>query len=134
LKAEKSTATMNLTKQEKDKIIELINAEKPLPAVYKGKERKEDIIAQTPAAPFQLIRTFNNNNPFKDGWRKMLIFGDNLLALKTLYDDQRGQNIYKTKNHIKFMPRGKHMPSPGSSPGLSSALQGNLSDFLCLWF
>jgi hypothetical protein len=71
-----------LTKQEKEKIIELINAGKPLPAVYKsklfqkddtefieatkdyklvykGKARKEDIIAQTPAAPFQLIRTFN---------------------------------------------------------------------------
>lgn len=115
-----------LTKQEKDKIIELINAGKPLPAayksklfqkddtefieatkdyklVYKGKARKEDIIAQTPAAPFQLIRTFNSDNPFNDDWQNMLIFGDNLLALKTLYDDQRGQNIYKTKNRIKLI-------------------------------
>lgn len=117
---------MSLTRQEKDKIIELINAGKPLPAVYKsklfqkddtefieatkdyrlvykGKARKEDIIAQTPAAPFQLIRTFNSDNPFNDNWRNMLIFGDNLLALKTLYDDQRGQNIYKTKNRIKLI-------------------------------
>lgn len=117
---------MSLTRQEKEKIIELINAGKPLPAayksklfqkddtefieatkdyrlVYKGKARKEDIIAQTPTAPFQLIRTFNSDNLFKDAWRNMLIFGDNLLALKTLYDDQRGQNIYKTKNRIKLI-------------------------------
>jgi len=117
---------VNLTEQEKKKIIELIEAGKTLPAVYKsklfnhddtefievtkdyrlgykGKARKEDIIAQTPAAPFQLIRSFNTDNPFSDGWRNMLIFGDNLLALKTLYEDQRGENKYKTKNRIKLI-------------------------------
>lgn len=117
---------MRLTEQEKQKIIELIQAGKPLPViykaklfdsgetefieatkdyklVYKGKARKEDIIAQTPAAPFQLIRTFNNDNPFKDDWRNMLIFGDNLMALKTIYEDQRGKNVYKTKNRIKLI-------------------------------
>lgn len=105
-----------LNKQEKKKIIELIQAGKPLPAVYKsklfqkddsefieatkdyklvykGRVRKEDIIAQTPVAPFQLIRIFNCDNPFNDGWWNMLIFGDKLLALKTLYDDQKGSNI-----------------------------------------
>jgi site-specific DNA-methyltransferase (adenine-specific)/adenine-specific DNA-methyltransferase len=117
---------MKLTEQDKKKIIELIQAGKPLPViykaklfdsgetefieatkdyklVYKGKARKEDIIAQTPAAPFQLIRTFNNDNPFSDEWRNMLIFGDNLMALKTIYEDQRGPNIYKTKNRIKLI-------------------------------
>lgn len=117
---------MNLTEQEKKKIIELIEAGKTLPAVYKsklfdrddtefieatkdyrlvykGKARKEDIIAQTPAAPLQLIRSFNTDNPFEDDWRNMLIFGDNLLALKTLYEDQRGENRYKTKNKIKLI-------------------------------
>lgn len=117
---------MKLTEQEKEKIIELIQAGKPLPAiyknklfdsgetefieatkdykvVYKGKGRKEDIIAQTPAAPYQLIRTFNSDNPFEDDWRNMLIFGDNLMALKTIYEDQRGPNIYKTKNRIKLI-------------------------------
>jgi DNA modification methylase len=117
---------VKLTEQEKEKIIELIQAGKQLPSiyksklfnsgetefieatkdyklVYKGKERKEDIIAQTPVAPFQMIRTFNGDNRFEDGWRNMLIFGDNLMALKTIYEDQRGPNIYKTKNRIKLI-------------------------------
>jgi site-specific DNA-methyltransferase (adenine-specific)/adenine-specific DNA-methyltransferase len=33
----------------------------------------------------------------------MLIFGDNLLALKAIYEDQQGKNIYKTKNKIKLI-------------------------------
>lgn len=117
---------MRLTDREKQKIIELIQAGKPLPViykaklfdsgetefieatkdyklVYKGKARKEEIIAQTAAAPFQLIRSFNSDNPFKDDWRNMLIFGDNLMALKTIYEDQRGKNVYKTKNRIKLI-------------------------------
>ena len=117
---------MKLTEQEKRKIIELIEEGKTLPAVYKsklfdrddtefieatkdyrlvykGKARKEDIIAQIPAAPFQKIRSFNSDNPFADEWRNMLIFGDNLLALKTLYEDQQGENRYKTKNKIKLI-------------------------------
>jgi site-specific DNA-methyltransferase (adenine-specific)/adenine-specific DNA-methyltransferase len=117
---------VKLTDQEKKKIIELIESGKKLPAVYKsklfdsddtefieatkdyrlvykGKARREEIIAQTPAAPFQMIRSFNTDNPFDEDWRNMLIFGDNLLALKTLYDDQRGENKYKTKNKIKLI-------------------------------
>ncbi len=117
---------MKLTEQEKKRIIELIEAGKTLPAVYKsklfgqddtefieatrdyrlvykGKARKEDIIARTPAAPFQKIRSFISDNTFEDGWQNMLIFGDNLLALKTLYEDQRGKNKYKTKNRIKLI-------------------------------
>ncbi len=117
---------MKLTEHEKKKIIELIEAGKTLPAVYrpklfdrddtefieatkdyrlvyKGKARKEDIIAQTPAAPLQLVRSFNTDHRFEDDWRNMLIFGDNLLALKTLYEDQRGENKYRTKNKIKLI-------------------------------
>ena len=117
---------MKLTGYDKQKIIEMIQAGKALPAVYKsklfdsedsefieatkdyklaykGKARKEDIIAGTPVAPFQKIRSFNSENPFDDDWQNMLIFGDNLLALKTLYDDQRGENKYKTKNRIKLI-------------------------------
>lgn len=117
---------MKLTDSEKQKIIEMIQAGKALPAVYKsklfdsedsefieatkdyklvykGKARKEDIIAGTPVAPFQKVRSFNSDNPFDEDWQNMLIFGDNLLALKTLYDDQRGENKYKTKNRIKLI-------------------------------
>lgn len=71
--------------------------------VYQGKKRKEDVIAETPAAPLQEIRSFNTDNAWPDGWQNMLVFGDNLMALKSIYEDQRGPNIYGTKNRIKLV-------------------------------
>ena len=52
--------------------------------VYEGKEREEDIIADTMAVPLQPIKTFGENG--KD-WTNKLIFGDNLQAMKALLDD-----------------------------------------------
>lgn len=49
------------------------------------------------------MRSFNSDNPFEDDWRNLLIFGDNLLALKAIYNDQRGANRYGTKNKIKLI-------------------------------
>ncbi len=49
--------------------------------VYHGKDREEDIIADTLAVPLQPVRTFGKNG---DGWNNMLIFGDNLQAMKSL--------------------------------------------------
>jgi len=49
--------------------------------VYYGKEREEDILASTLAVPLQKVRTFGKNG---NGWHNMLIFGDNLQAMKTL--------------------------------------------------
>ena len=83
--------------------VEYVEATKDYKLVYKGKARKEDIIANTPAAPLQKIRSFNSDNAFGDDWSNMLIFGDNLLALKAIYEDQQGPNIYKTKNKIKLI-------------------------------
>jgi len=117
---------LKLTEQDKQKLIELIQQGKTIPSyykaklfdsgdsefvevtkdyklIYKGKESKEKIIANTLAAPFQKVRSFNSDNKFDDGWQNMLIFGDNLLALKTIYEDQRGENKYKTKNKIKLI-------------------------------
>ena len=61
--------------------------------VYHGKEREEDIIADTMAVPLQPASTFGNGGtlPFgedgKDGdWHNKLIFGDNLQALKSLLE------------------------------------------------
>lgn len=82
---------------------EYVESTKDYKLVYKGKARKEDIIANTPAAPLQKIRSFNSDNQFEDDWSNMLIFGDNLLALKTIYEDQQGPNHYKTKNKIKLI-------------------------------
>jgi len=56
---------------------------------YAGKAREEDIIADTLAAPLQEVRTFNSDNKFDDGWTNKLIFGDNLMALKNLYEDPK---------------------------------------------
>ena len=71
--------------------------------VYAGKKRREEVIAETPEAPFQVIRSFNHDNAFPDGWRNLLVFGDNLLALKEIYADQQGPNRYGTKNRIKLI-------------------------------
>lgn len=116
----------HLTETEKKHLITLIENGKSLPSIYKGKlfapedgafiqttkeyrlvyegkARREDVIAGTLAAPFQLIRQFNEDNPSSDGWRNMLIYGDNLLALKELYADQHGPNRYGTRNRIKLI-------------------------------
>ncbi len=54
--------------------------------VYHGKEREEDIIANTLAVPLQTVRTFNKNGV---EWHNKLIFGDNLQAMKTLLEMKR---------------------------------------------
>lgn len=51
--------------------------------VYYGKEREEDVLANTLALPLQPVRTFGKNG---DGWHNMLIFGDNLQAMKSLLE------------------------------------------------
>jgi DNA modification methylase len=83
--------------------VEYVEATKDYKLVYQGKARKEDIIANTPAAPLQKICSFNSDNPFEDNWHNMLIFGDNLFALKAIYEDQQGKNVYRTKNKIKLV-------------------------------
>lgn len=115
-----------LSEQEKRMLMELIQQGKTLPSqyksklfaladtefievtkdyrlIYQGKTRKEDIIANTPVAPFQEVRSFNSDNRLDDGWRNMLLYGDNLMALKEIYDDQRGANKYGTRGKIKLI-------------------------------
>ena len=117
---------MAISDHDKQKIIELIQEGKSLPEIYKsrlfpaddreyieltkvyqlvyqGKKRKEDVIAETLEAPLQEVRSFNTDNACPDGWQNMLIFGDNLMALKALYEDQRGPNKYGTRNKIKLI-------------------------------
>lgn len=116
-----------LTDAEKKKLCALIEKGEPLPTAYKGKlfgpedstffqatkeyrlvyagkTRREEVIADTPEAPLQLVRSFNADNPFPDKWRNMLIYGDNLLALKALLADQcGGKNHYRTKDRIRVV-------------------------------
>jgi site-specific DNA-methyltransferase (adenine-specific)/adenine-specific DNA-methyltransferase len=58
--------------------------------VYQGKEREEDIIANTLAVPLQKVRTFGKNG---DGWHNKLIFGDNLQVMKSLLELKRSGKL-----------------------------------------
>ena len=101
-----------LTDAEKEKLCALIRAGEPPPAqwrarlfpgsakspetgkeyrlVYDGKMRREEVLAQTPAAPWQLVRSFCAERPHADKrWRNLLVWGDNLLALRELLADQQ---------------------------------------------
>jgi len=87
-----------LTEHQIQHIIELLQAGEDLPLdykhllfpperqeyelVYAGKEREEDILAETMAVPLQPVKTFGDGQ--EDEWHNMLIFGDNLQAMKTL--------------------------------------------------
>jgi len=87
-----------LTKQQKQEIIKKIQEGEPVPDEYRflipfetereyeltyaGKERKEDILANTLSVPFQPIKKFGVVK--ENEWCNMLIFGDNLQALKHL--------------------------------------------------
>lgn len=51
--------------------------------VYYGKEREEEILANTLAVPLQPVRTFSNNG---GEWHNMLIFGDNLQVMRSLLE------------------------------------------------
>lgn len=54
--------------------------------VYSGKERREDVIADTLGVPLQMVRTFGKNG---HEWQNKLIFGDNLQAMKSLLEMKR---------------------------------------------
>jgi DNA modification methylase len=70
---------------------------------YAGKMKREQVLAETPAAPWQLVRRFAEDRPHGDGWRNLLVWGDNLLALRELLADQQGANHYGTKGKIKLI-------------------------------
>jgi DNA modification methylase len=114
-----------LSDSERKELIALIEAGNPLPEkwrgrlflgsgrtaeigkeyrlVYDGKMRREEVLAQTPAAPWQLVRRFCAERPHPDGWRNLLVWGDNLLALRELLADQQGPNRFGTRDKIKLI-------------------------------
>jgi len=66
--------------------------------VYHGKDREEDIIADTLAVPLQPVRTFGSSGESAssdsgDGWQNKLIFGDNLQAMKTLLEMKKAGGL-----------------------------------------
>ena len=71
--------------------------------VYDGKMKPEAVLAQTPAAPWQLVRRFCSKRPHGDGWHNLLVWGDNLLALRELLADQQGPDRFGTRGKIKLI-------------------------------
>jgi hypothetical protein len=62
--------------------------------VYHGKEREEDILANTLAVPLQPVRTFGNKGgDGTDEWRNKLIFGDNLQVMKSLLEMKKAGKL-----------------------------------------
>ena len=121
------TQSLRLTDAEKKKLVDLIQNDKRLPSFYKnrlfapedgafvqatkeyrlvydGKARREEVLAQTPAAPWQLVRSFCSERPHPGKrWRNLLVWGDNLLALRELLADQQGPNRFGTRGKIKLI-------------------------------
>lgn len=114
-----------LTEKEKEELCALVRSGSPLPEVwrhrlfpnarqatatgkeyrlvYDGKWTREEVLARTQAAPWQLVREFCTERPHGDGWRNLLVWGDNLLALRELLADQQGPNRLGTKGKIKLI-------------------------------
>lgn len=98
-----------LNKAEKDYVIELIEKGESIPEdfkyklfpvehkeyelAYAGKMRKEDLLADDDGSfpmPLQLEKTFRNqeDDVIDDNWKNMIVFGDNLQFLKTVYKNE----------------------------------------------
>lgn len=105
MRDEKMSEKAVIPKELRKEIIRLLERGEPLPhdfmydlfprakaeceLIYGGKERVEDILAQTMAVPLQRMRLFGNNGK---GWHNKLIFGDNLQAMKELLEmKKRGE-------------------------------------------
>jgi len=75
--------------------------------VYGGKMRKEDILANEDGVfpvPLQIEKVFNGKRQsFKDGWRNMIVFGDNLQFLKTIYENKDPLIKDKVKGKVKLI-------------------------------
>jgi len=75
--------------------------------VYGGKMRREDILANEDGVfpvPLQVEKIFNGNRErWKDGWRNIIAFGDNLQFLKTIYENKDPLIKNKVKGKVKLI-------------------------------
>ena len=113
----------NLSDREREFLIEKIQKGEGLPEdfkyklfptiqkeyelVYAGKMRKEDILADedgVSAVPLQIEKNYNGEREsYEDGWRNMIVFGDNLQFLKTIYKDEDPLIKDKVKGKVKLI-------------------------------
>jgi adenine-specific DNA-methyltransferase len=76
--------------------------------VYAGKMRKEDILANEDGVfpvPLQVEKVFNGEDypSGSDEWRNMIVFGDNLQFLKTVYENKDPLIKDKVKGKVKLI-------------------------------
>jgi adenine-specific DNA-methyltransferase len=75
--------------------------------VYGGKMRKEDILANEDGVfpvPLQVEKIFNGKREqWKDGWKNIIAFGDNLQFLKTIYENKDSLIKDKVKGKVKLI-------------------------------
>jgi len=76
--------------------------------VYAGKMRKEDILANEDGVfpvPLQVEKVFNDEEfpTSEDGWKNMIIFGDNLQFLKIVYENKDPLIKDKVKGKVKLI-------------------------------
>ena len=115
---------MKLNAEDKQHLINLIKEGEQIPEDYKyllfpnfqeeyelnyaGKMRKEDILAGedgTLPVPLQLERVIDGTGHpgFEDGWKNMIIFGDNLQFLKTINENKDPLIKDKVKGKVKLI-------------------------------
>ena len=75
---------------------------------YAGKMRREDVLAGedgTLPVPLQVERVFNGKEhpAFEDGWKNMIVFGDNLQFLKTINENKDPLIKDKVKGKVKLI-------------------------------
>jgi len=113
-----------LTKHEIEFLIKTLQGGKEIPLDYKyqlfptkqkeyelayaGKMRKEDLLANEDGVfpvPLQIEKVFNGDEykAFKDGWKNMIVFGDNLQFLKTIYENKDPLIKNKIKGKVKLI-------------------------------
>jgi len=75
--------------------------------VYGGKMRKEDVLANEDGVfpvPLQVEKIFNGKRKiWKDGWKNIIAFGDNLQFLKTIYENKDLVIKNKVKGKVKLI-------------------------------
>lgn len=114
---------MNLNKYEIDDLIDRLQKGETIPddfkyklfpvkqkeyeLVYGGKMRREDILANEDGVfpvPLQVDKIYNGHREqWKDGWRNIIAFGDNLQFLKTIYENKNPLIKNKVKGKIRFI-------------------------------
>ncbi len=114
----------NLTEEQKNYIIQKIQEDKQLPEdfkyllfptkqkeyelVYAGKMRKEDLLANEDGifpVPIQIDKIFNGKEyeNSTNNWKNMIVFGDNLQFLKTIYKNEDSLIKDKVKGKVKLI-------------------------------